>query len=182
MGIGNDRVRKADKMNLKCKRALKKILVPLFENLAIVTKKVNALVYKGLYISEWFVDNPENFDHEIDLYWYWNEKCLPYWLERGVYSVQALQMFERPIAVELCCGDGFNAKHFYSTSAEKVLACDFDESIIKTAKRKNSAENVIYKVADIRDGINRIFRKEIQGGGNKCYMGCRDRAFYAGRN
>lgn len=152
-------------MNLKCKRTLKKILVPLFENLAIVTKKVNALVYKGLYISEWFVDNPENFDHEIDLYWYWNEKCLPYWLERGVYSVQALQMFERSIAVELCCGDGFNAKHFYSTSAEKVLACDFDESIIKTAKRKNSAENVIYKVADIRDGINRIFRKEIQGGG-----------------
>ncbi|MCH5266996.1 MAG: class I SAM-dependent methyltransferase [Lachnospiraceae bacterium] len=109
-----------------------------------------------MFLAEWFVDNPENFDHEIDLYWQWDAKCVPYWLERGVYSVQALKIFDNPIVIELCCGDGFNAKHFYSTSADKIFACDFDKAIIRTAKRKNKRDNIVYKVADIRDGINKI--------------------------
>lgn len=138
-------------------------MVPLFEGLAVLAKRSCQIVYERLFYFEWFVDNPENFDHEIDLYWQWSVKCLPYWLERGVYSIQALKMFEFPIVVELCCGDGFNAKHFYSTSSSRVLACDFDEKIIKTAKRKNQRNNVVFRVADIRDGICNIFSSEELG-------------------
>lgn len=148
-------------MQLIIKKILKKAMVPFFERVAIITKSLNAAVYKGLYISEWFVDNPENFDHEIDLFYQWNSRCLPYWLERGVYSVQALKMFESPIVIELCCGDGFNAKHFYSTSAESVYACDFDKNIIKTAKKKNQRNNIFYQVADIRNGIWNAFKNDI---------------------
>lgn len=150
---------------IRLKRALKKVMIPFFEGLASIAKKFSALAYKGLFFSEWFIDNPENFDHEIDLYYQWNKKCLPYWLERGVYSVQALKMFRRPVVVELCCGDGFNAKHFYATSAVKVFACDFDETIIKTAKKKNCHKNIVFKVGDIRNKIGKIFDKEIRKGG-----------------
>lgn len=171
-------------MRTAIKRALKKVMVPFFEGAAVVTKALNAAVHKGLYISEWFVDNPENFDHEIDLFWQWNARCLPYWLERGIYSVQALKMFEDPIVVELCCGDGFNAKHFYATSAKKVVACDFDKKIIKTAKKKNQRDNISFQIADIRYDIISMVKSNIDdvGGGDKCYLGCGDRTFYPNRN
>ena len=122
-------------MNKKIKRKLKKYMIPLFEVICKTAKSVSALAYRGLFYFEWFIDNPENFDHEIDLYYQWDKTCVPFWLERGIYSVQALNMFERPTVVELCCGDGFNAKHFYSASAVKVFACDFDEKIIETARK-----------------------------------------------
>lgn len=155
------------------KKILKKIMVPFFEGLCRIAKKFSSLAYKGLFFSEWSTDNPENFDHEIDLYYQWDKKCMPYWLERGVYSVQALKMFHRPIVVELCCGDGFNAKHFYSTSAAQIFACDFDEAIIKTAQKKNQQKNIIFRVGDIRHGIRTIFNEKILGGGGyKCYLGC----------
>lgn len=163
------------------KRIIKRMKVLVYEHLAIVAKKFSRFVYRQLFLAEWeIIDPPENFDHEIDLYYQWDKNCLPYWLERGVYSVQALKIFEKPIVIELCCGDGFNAKYFYSTSAFRVMACDFDKNIIKTAIRKNSCKNVIYKIADIRDGIEQIFRKEkgVKGGGYQYRMGRSNRAFY----
>lgn len=147
------------------RRMIKKILVCLFGILGYLTKKVNAITYKLLFYAEWgIIDTPENFDHELDLYWQWDEKCFPYWLERGVYSVQALKMFEDPCVVELCCGDGFNAKHFYSTSAKEIVACDFDKNIIKTAKRKNRRSNISFYEGDIRNGIYSIFGDKMRGG------------------
>lgn len=142
------------------KRGIKMCMVPLLEGASALAKKFCYITYKKLFYFEWFIDNPENFNHEIDLYWQWGAKCLPYWLERGVYSIQALKIFECPMVVELCCGDGFNAKYFYSTSSSKILACDFDEKIIKTAKKKNHKENIKFKVADIRDGISNILANE----------------------
>jgi SAM-dependent methyltransferase len=52
--------------------------------------------------------------------------------------------------LELCCGDGFNSRNFYSLRSRKVVACDFDPLALKTARRKNSAPNVEYLLADIR--------------------------------
>lgn len=159
-------VQGVNKMNsiVQRKRLLKKAMVPFFDKLSKTAKCFSSLAYKGLFHFEWLIDNPENFDHEIDLYYQWDKKCMPYWLERGVYNVQALKMFKRPIVIELCCGDGFNAKHFYATSAVKVLACDFDEEIIKTAKKKNQRKNIIFKVGDIRNKMSGIFGEKICGG------------------
>lgn len=52
--------------------------------------------------------------------------------------------------LELACGDGFNARNFYSLRSEHVIACDFDPKAIKTAQGKNSASNIEYLLADIR--------------------------------
>lgn len=55
--------------------------------------------------------------------------------------------------LELACGDGFNARNFYSLRSRRVIACDFDPKAIETARRKNSAPNVEYVLADIRSSM-----------------------------
>jgi SAM-dependent methyltransferase len=97
---------------------------------------------------------PENFDHHIDLFYWWLKTRNPQWVERGVYSALCLKGGK---VLELCCGDGFNARNFYSLNSESVIGCDFDPIILKTARRKNRAPNVSLVEADIRtdmpDGI-----------------------------
>jgi len=55
--------------------------------------------------------------------------------------------------LEICCGDGFNARHFYSSAASSITALDFDKDAIPHAKRFNSAPNITYLQRDIRDGF-----------------------------
>jgi ubiquinone/menaquinone biosynthesis C-methylase UbiE len=60
--------------------------------------------------------------------------------------------------LEICCGDGFNARHFYSSAASSIIALDFDKDAIPHAKRFNSAPNITYVQQDIRDGLERAIR------------------------
>lgn len=104
--------------------------------------------HKRLLKIQWTVPPiPENFDHRIDLYYWWTASRNPQWVERGVYGALALQGGD---VLELCCGDGFNARNFYSLKSRKVVACDFNPQAIRLARRKNSAPNVSYLLADIR--------------------------------
>ena len=90
---------------------------------------------------------PEHFDHHIDLLFQWLATRNSLWLERGVYGSLALHGGD---VLELACGDGFNARNFYSLRSRHVKACDFDPTAIATARRKNSAPNVEFVLADIR--------------------------------
>lgn len=90
---------------------------------------------------------PESFDHQIDQFYQWTFTRNSQWLERGVYSALALK---GGTLLELCCGDGFNARNFYSLRSKQVVACDFDPRVIRVARRKNTAPNVSFQVADIR--------------------------------
>jgi 2-polyprenyl-3-methyl-5-hydroxy-6-metoxy-1,4-benzoquinol methylase len=93
---------------------------------------------------------PEHFDHHIDLYQRWLSSRNPLWVERGTFGALALKGGE---VLELACGDGFNARNFYSLLSRNVMACDFDPKAIRTAKRKNSAPNITYQLADIRTAM-----------------------------
>jgi SAM-dependent methyltransferase len=93
---------------------------------------------------------PEHFDHHIDLYYQWLKKRVSYPWERGVYGSLALKGGD---VLELACGDGFNARNFYSYRSRRVVACDFDPAAMKTARKKNSAPNVEFVLADIRTGM-----------------------------
>jgi cyclopropane fatty-acyl-phospholipid synthase-like methyltransferase len=55
--------------------------------------------------------------------------------------------------LEICSGDGFNAKHFYSIKCRSIIALDFDETAVSHARRYNSAPNVTYIRQDIREGF-----------------------------
>jgi ubiquinone/menaquinone biosynthesis C-methylase UbiE len=67
---------------------------------------------------------PEFFEHKIGLYWLWKAKRAPHWVERGVFSLLAIEPGSKTL--ELCCGDGFNAYDFYSARVGSLLSVDFD--------------------------------------------------------
>jgi SAM-dependent methyltransferase len=102
-------------------------------------------------LAQWALKpQPKHFDHHIDVFHLWLKSRDPSWLERGVFSLLA---FKGGDVLELACGDGFNACNFYSRAAHRVVACDLDPEAIATARRKNSAENVEYVVADMRSAM-----------------------------
>jgi cyclopropane fatty-acyl-phospholipid synthase-like methyltransferase len=51
--------------------------------------------------------------------------------------------------LELCCGDGFNAYHFYSLNAKEVVALDYGSEAIAHAKQFHAAENIRYLQEDL---------------------------------
>ena len=55
--------------------------------------------------------------------------------------------------LEICCGDGFNTRHFYSNKAQSIIALDFDKDAISHAGRYNSAPNITFLKQDIRAGL-----------------------------
>ena len=128
-------------------KPLRPLLELVFSVEAYIAKKWVASSHNRLFLSQWGFGEPEWFDHSIDLYYQWSKTGEGFWVERGVYSAIALKGGD---VLELCCGDGFNAKHFYSNLSRSVVSCDFDESAIKTAKRKNTRDNVEFILADIR--------------------------------
>lgn len=92
---------------------------------------------------------PEWFDHYLDMYSLWGQAGgNAFWLERGIFSLLALKSSGK--VLELCCGDGFNAKFFYQYKAAEITAVDFDETAIDHAVKNNKAQNIHFKVADIR--------------------------------
>jgi len=142
---------KYKKILIKIATKKKKLLLKIFEFEGMISSKWVSAAHERLFWAEWCIPKtPEFFDHNLDLYYQWRKYKEPYWLERGIYGLQALKMFDEPVVLELGCGDGFNACNFYSTSAKSIVSCDFDKSAIKTAKKKNQAENVEFILADIR--------------------------------
>jgi SAM-dependent methyltransferase len=103
------------------------------------------------FLVEWAVDNPEYFDHNIDMYssWYKTRESFP--VERGVFS--SFAMTANGNVLDLCCGDGFNSYYFYSLRAKYVTAIDFDREAIRWAKRNYKAPNLTFSSGDIRTDI-----------------------------
>lgn len=107
--------------------------------------------HRRLMLIQWRLPPlPENFDHRIDLFFCWLQSRNPQWLERGVYSALCLKGGK---VLELCCGDGFNARNFYSLVSQSVLGCDFDPVILKRARRNSKGTNVSFVQADIRTNM-----------------------------
>jgi SAM-dependent methyltransferase len=104
-----------------------------------------------LQIVQWFLPpQPEHFDHHIDLFYQWLATRNPLWVERGAFGALALKGGD---VLELACGDGFNARNFYSLRSRRVVACDFDPKAIRIANSRNRAPNVEYRLADIRTSL-----------------------------
>ncbi len=131
-------------------------LKPLLEMLAQIEARLAAGwaagAHRRLKAVQWGLPpQPEHFDHHIDLYYQWGAARRGWWLERGVFGSLALRSGGR--LLELACGDGFNARYFYSACCTSVVACDFDPRAIATARRKNAATNISYVLADIRTAM-----------------------------
>jgi len=127
---------------------LKRLLEPIARWESRLAARWVSSAHARLLAVQWGLKPwPEHFDHRIDLFHQWIRTRNPTWVERGVFSLLALK--GGPV-LELSCGDGFNARNFYSLRAASVIACDIDSRAIVTARRHNRADNLQYVVADIR--------------------------------
>jgi SAM-dependent methyltransferase len=135
-----------------CLTPLKPLLEAVAQWEAALAARWAAAAHRRLFSLQWKLPpQPEHFDHRIDLYYQWPVSRNALWLERGVFGSLALK--EGGTLLELACGDGFNARHFYSLRCREVVACDFDPRALATAHRKNRAPNVTYLLADIRTAM-----------------------------
>lgn len=130
-------------------------LVPAARGLSRMSRAVTSSIHQLQYKLEWEWggETPEYFDHHLDAFYQWHAQRQSFPWERGVYSSLALQATRTdrlPKVLELCCGDGFNTYHFYSSQAESIVAMDFDPEAISSARRNCSAPNIRYLLGDIR--------------------------------
>ena len=85
-------------------------------------------------------------NHRFHL-WQWSVHRDPTFLERGIYASQLMEPDSR--VLDLCCGDGFYAYHFYSRTASQVDAVDIDPQALATAKQYHQADNISYHRSDV---------------------------------
>ena len=131
---------------------MRRLLVSLLKGVNAVVRKISAFTHFAQFAVQWgFKPRPEWFDHYLDQHWQFSATNNGLWVERGVFS----RMVIKPNAkmLEICCGDGFNTRHFYSSKAASIVALDFDRDAIPHARRYNAAPNVTYLQKDIREGL-----------------------------
>lgn len=128
------------------KKTLKPHLAMRWVNRAV--RKLSQITHNLQFLTEWAVDNPQYFDHQIDLHSKWRTSQEPFPIERGVWSGLALS--GEGSTLDLCCGDGFYSYYFYSSKSKDVIAMDFDEEAIKWAKRNYKSQNIKFLLGDIR--------------------------------
>jgi hypothetical protein len=93
----------------------------------------------------------EWFDHELDAQWQWPRRGSITFLERGILS--RLAFVPDAEVLELCSGDGFITKRFYSRSAKSIVAVDRSAEAVAHARRFHAATNIDYRVGDIREAL-----------------------------
>lgn len=125
--------------------------VPASRWLSKGVRALSSFFHRLQFLIEWGVDNPEYFDHQMDIHWQWGKTGASFPMERGVHSSLALK--GSGDTLDLCCGDGFYSNYFYAIHSNSVTAIDFDRDAIKWAKRNSFAKNIRFVVGDIRNDI-----------------------------
>jgi SAM-dependent methyltransferase len=131
---------------------LRRLLVSFLKGVNFVVRKISAFTHFAQFAVQWgFAPRPEWFDHYLDQHWQFSATNNGLWVERGVFSRMVIKPNARML--EICCGDGFNTRHFYSSKAGSITALDFDRDAIPHARRYNAVPNVTYLQKDIREGL-----------------------------
>ena len=129
-----------------------KLPANVLADLCAATRKLAYEAHQVKFVYDWQLPpTPEWHDHFLDQFYQFRKDRVSFWLERGVYSVLALK--QGCAVLELCCGDGYNAYHFYSCFAAWITAVDFDAGALEHARRYNSAPNIEFRQADIRTDL-----------------------------
>lgn len=132
---------------------LKKVLplVPLTRFLSRSARQISYALHWLQFNIEWGADNPEYFDHQMDVHYQWRKTGNSLPMERGVHSSLALVGEGRTL--DLACGDGFFSNYFYALKSKSVLGIDFDKSAIRLANRNRILANTKFVLGDIRSDI-----------------------------
>ncbi len=138
---------------MRAARAIRRFgLLPALKAVNHSLRRICAAGHKLQFEAEWTEGRPpEWFDHLVDQHWRWYATRNPISWERGVFGRLGLPPGGR--VLDLCCGGGFFAYHFYSNQSGKGVAVDFDPNAITHAQRYFPAPNVEFRCADIRSAM-----------------------------
>ena len=115
-------------------------------------RAVSSFTHHLQHLIEWGgKPTPEWYDHFLDQHCFWTKTGIAFPWERGIFSLLAMKQGAK--VLELCCGDGFNAHHFYANRASNIIAMDFDPKAIQSAKRNFKRDNTHYVIGDIRTDV-----------------------------
>lgn len=144
--------------DIRIRKSFRSVITHLFgkqnvssflKKISLLSRKFAAFCHKTQLNYDWTVNpQPEWFDHYCDQYYNFRLSKNPLWAERGIFA--SLSLKPNAEILELCCGDGFNAYHFYSIHTKKIIAVDFDKDAIKHALRYNQSKNIEFRLCDIR--------------------------------
>lgn len=125
----------------------------LVEEICSITRNMNVISHALKHHIDWSgAFHFEWYNHLCDLYYQFPIGNNSHWIERGVFSNFVIK--NNANVLELCCGDGFFAHHFYATKARKVTSLDFDEGAILSAQKNyGSNKKLNFIKADIRKEI-----------------------------
>lgn len=124
-------------------------LVPAVKAVNRVLRLMTGCGHRLQLQAEWHSGTqPEWYDHLVFQHWLWKVSRNPMSWERGIFGMLVMKPGCR--VLDLCCGGGFFAHHFYSSRAKSVISVDFDPVAIAHAKKNFQAPNVEYRCADIR--------------------------------
>lgn len=89
----------------------------------------------------------EWFDHYIDVHYTWGKTESSYPWERGIMNALAIRPGSR--VLELCSGDGFNARFFYAEKAVSVLGIDINTDAVEHAKKYHQSKKINFVEGNI---------------------------------
>jgi SAM-dependent methyltransferase len=90
------------------------LVTALLKAVNAAVRRLSSWTHHAQYIVEWGISpKPEWFDHFLDQHWQWSSRKQSFWVERGVFSRLVIKPGAK--VLEICCGDGFNARHFYAS-------------------------------------------------------------------
>lgn len=134
-------------------RLVKKPLTVVMIAVNGTARKVSAQLHRFQMALQWKMgDNPEYFDHFLDLHYQLTHKLQAFPFQRGVWSLFAFTKDTRSV-LDIACGDGFFTKQFYASTGADVVAIDFDPEAIKFASRFNNHKRISYVLGDVRNGL-----------------------------
>lgn len=100
--------------------------------------------YKSMAILDGRADFYDHREHLLD-----NDKWVDHWT-MSADNIMGV-MPDGAKVLNLCCGDGFYDKYFYSKRASEIISVDINEIAISHAKRLHSDECITYILADMME-------------------------------
>jgi 2-polyprenyl-3-methyl-5-hydroxy-6-metoxy-1,4-benzoquinol methylase len=133
-------------------RATKPYTVRLLRRVNQAMRAANRFTHGLQWRVEWsWPPSPEWFDHHLGVHYAAEVQAQTISDERGVYANLAVPAGGH--ILDLCCGDGWYAKHFFARKAAAVTAVDYDPDAIAYARRVNRHPAVIFEVQDVRSSL-----------------------------
>jgi len=123
-------------------------ILSLCEDYCQATRDFSSQIHRIKMQIDWgHPESPKWMNHYQDWFFQTLDRRLTFWLERGIFA--RLSFGENAEVLELCSGDGFNTKYFYSPYAKNIKAIDYDIRAHQHAKKFHQWQNIEYFLGDI---------------------------------